>query len=114
MDLTIAQHRGEGRQCTLFLTGSIDLTTRESLVEAGSAVLTPGALVTLDMAEVEFIDSTGIGSLLELARLAAANEVRLEISRRSPRVARVLEVTGLESAWPAAPTQAAPPKRSIG
>lgn len=106
MELTITQHSDEAGHSTLALAGSIDLTTRESLVEAGSGVLTAGAVLTLDMAGVEFIDSTGIGSLLELGRIAAANGARVEISRRSPRVARVLEVTGLDSTWPAASAQA--------
>jgi len=88
------------------LAGSIDLTTRQSLVDAGSGALIEGALLRLDMADVEFIDSTGIGALLELGRAATAKGARLEISRRSPRVARVLEVTGLDSTWPAASTPA--------
>jgi len=106
MELTITQHSDEAGHRTLALAGSIDLTTRQSLVEAGTAVLTEVALLTLDMADVEFIDSTGIGSLLELGRIATANGARMEISRRSPRVARVLEVTGLDSTWPAASAQA--------
>jgi len=106
MELTIMQHGDEAGHSTLALAGSIDLTTRQSLVDAGVGALTEGALLTLDMADVEFIDSTGIGSLLELGRIAAANGARVEISRRSPRVARVLEVTGLDSTWPAATTEA--------
>lgn len=106
MELTITQHGDDEGRCTFVLAGSIDLTTRQSLIDAGTEVFGRGASLTLDMAAVEFVDSTGIGALLELERAAASHDSRLTISQRSARVTRVLEVTGLDRLWAPAPATA--------
>ena len=97
MELKIRPGVEDGRE-QLVLEGSIDLVTRQSLLDAGSAVIDRGDALVLDMAGVEFIDSTGIGALVELARAAEARGGGVTISRSSARVARVLEFSGLDRA----------------
>lgn len=98
MELTISRSADEAGQDTVVLAGSIDLVTRQSLLDEGRAVLEQGGPLTLDMAEVEFIDSTGIGALIELARMARSQGSAVRISRASARVERVLEFSGLDQA----------------
>jgi anti-anti-sigma factor len=98
MELTITRSTDESGQDIMVVAGSIDLVTRQSLLDEGRSVLEQGGPLTLDMAEVEFIDSTGIGALIELARLAEAQGTAVRIARSSARVTRVLEFSGLDNA----------------
>lgn len=87
-------------QRVLELVGSLDLITRQTFVDAGMSMLDVGSPLLLDMTQVTFIDSTGIGALVELMRVADLQGARVEIAGRSARVERVLEATGLDRAWP--------------
>lgn len=83
------------------VTGSLDLETRDALGAAGQAALadpTANGLV-LDLAGVVFIDSTGIGIIVALAGDAADAGRSFSLRRPSPRVTRILTVTGLRDEW---------------
>lgn len=98
MELSITREEGP-EAVTLVLEGSIDLISRQSLHEAGIAEINAGRSLLLDMMGVEFIDSTGIGTLVELQVAARNAGVGVAISRRSARVDRILEITGLADGW---------------
>lgn len=83
----------------LVLSGSVDLVTRQALLEAGTRELSDGHALELDMQDVDFIDSTGIGALVELKHLARTHGTSVCISRSSARVERVLEITGMAEDW---------------
>jgi anti-anti-sigma factor len=51
------------------------------------------APLDLDLAEVAFMDSTGLRSLFHLHDIATAHGGRLRLLRPSPRVMRLLEMT---------------------
>ena len=51
--------------------------------------------VVLDLSEVEFIDSTGLGGLLELRSTLRARNVVLEIVAGDGPVRQAVEITGL-------------------
>lgn len=99
MELTINRHPDENRGVTLRLVGSIDLMTRQSVVDAGLEILRAGDALTLDLGQVDFMDSTGIGALVELSSAATSTGSGLLITERSERVTRILEATGLDTAW---------------
>lgn len=102
MELSITPTESTGDRQTLVLVGSVDLVTRTALVDAGREVLAGGRNLDLDMFAVDFIDSTGIGALVDLHNVAKANGTEMRIPRRSSRVDRILEVTGLSDTWSAA------------
>jgi anti-anti-sigma factor len=52
-----------------------------------------GSLV-LDLDRVAFIDSTGLHVLIKHAALSSANGRRLRLTKGSPQVRRLFEVTG--------------------
>lgn len=101
MDIAIEVGSDEAGRSVVTVVGAIDLQTREKLAAAGRTALEgrTSALV-LDLAEVSFIDSTGIGTLVELGRDAEDAGAQLVIRHPSARVLRVLEMTGLDDAWP--------------
>lgn len=98
MELTISRHDEDGIT-SLTLVGSIDLISRQDLITAGKDVLGDGGSLRLDMAGVDFMDSMGIGALIELARNAESLGRSFVITEKSPRVRRVLQATGLDDAW---------------
>jgi anti-anti-sigma factor len=79
--------------------GSIDLVSREQLVEAGREVLAEHRSLTLNMHAVDFMDSVGLGALIELSKLASSGGGSLTVVEPSRSVHRILAVTGLADAW---------------
>ncbi|CAN5260256.1 MAG: STAS domain-containing protein [Nocardioides sp.] len=99
MELSITTRDGVEGRTTLVLVGSVDLITRTELVETGRRILMEGRNLDLDMLEVDFIDSTGIGALVDLHNVAKAHGTQLRIPQMSTRVDRILQVTGLAQTW---------------
>lgn len=105
MDLEIAERDDEsGREpgrAVLVVTGSIDLLSRSRLLEIGHAALRREGChgLVLDLSGVGFVDSTGIGAFVELASEAEDQGATFEVRNPSPRVQRLLEVTGLADTW---------------
>lgn len=62
--------------------------------------------VVLDLAETEFVDSAGLGALVRLHGVLRAAGGGLKLCRMSPFVQQVIEVTSLESLFPAYATEA--------
>lgn len=77
----------------LKLTGELDLATADALEEAIAEEAGPGDLV-LDLAELTFMDSTGIRLILHAAATCDgdANVVLLDVSAS---IMRVLEIAGI-------------------
>lgn len=101
MDIAIEVGTDESGRSVLVVAGAIDLQTRDKLAAAGRAALADGAAaLVLDLADVRFMDSTGIGTLIELGHDAEDADTQLVIRRPSARVTRILEMTGLADAWP--------------
>jgi anti-sigma B factor antagonist len=87
---------------TLALAGELDLANAATLeselerAEAGGA-----ETITIDMSELEFIDSTGIAILVAAHRRANADGEHLRFVRsRATGVQRVMDVTGLDKELP--------------
>ena len=81
------------------LTGELDLSTVPMFVDAIEDVLDdrPPA-IELDLADLTFIDSSGVGAYVTAFRRAKAQGTSLSLGARSPLVQRVLELSGVEEA----------------
>lgn len=98
IDVTTAT---EGQAAVVTVQGAVDLASRGVLIEQGTKALTladTNALV-VDLGGVTFIDSTGVGALVELA--GQADDIGRDFTIRHPsdRVVRILDVTGLLQLW---------------
>jgi anti-sigma B factor antagonist len=84
--------------CTLVLTGEIDLATAPDLIELGTVSLTePGSRsLIIDLNAVTFVDSTAIGALITLRNTAVAANKHLVLRSIPERVHKVLTIAGLE------------------
>jgi anti-anti-sigma factor len=78
----------------LSVIGSVDREMRRA--EAGDA-----SRIVLDLAELEFLDASGIRLLLNVTARSKGNGGRLCITRaRSPQVQRVIDLTGASEVLP--------------
>lgn len=104
-DLFQVSVRDEGDWTVVVVSGEIDVSTAPTL-RAHLDALPSGAQVIVDLSEVTFLDSTGLGVLVAARRRARATaplgEVHLVVTR--PRVAKVLEVTGLSTVFAVHPS----------
>jgi anti-sigma B factor antagonist len=88
------------------ITGELDMAATPELstvllIAAGS----PGSLVVLDLAGVEFIDSTALGTLLKAANEIESAGKRMRIVCAGGPVRRLLEMTNLTNRFRLCPTR---------
>ena len=88
------------------ITGELDIAATPELstvllMAAGS----PGSLVVLDVAGVEFIDSTALGTLLKAGDEIDAAGKKLRIVCAEGPVRRLLEMTNLTNRFQLCPTR---------
>ena len=79
----------------VFLQGDCDLSVREELVAALLAAVGRSAVVTVDLAEVDFLDSSGVHGLVAAHRAALERGGHLYLENPTGAVATVLDLTGL-------------------
>ena len=100
MDLELAPETTASGGVVLTMAGALDLESRGRLLSESFQQLSAGPTrFELDMAGVDFIDSTGIGAIVEVAQRAEELGIEFAIRRPSPRVVRILKVTGLSDQW---------------
>jgi anti-sigma B factor antagonist len=87
--------------CTLVLTGEIDLAAAPDLIELGTiSLMEPDSTsLIVDLSGVTFVDSTAIGALITLRNLAVDANKRFVLYKIPQRVQRVLSIAGLEAVF---------------
>ena len=101
MNIGIESATDDSGRCVVRVSGAIDVQSRGALLSAGRAALeTDAPTLVLDLGEVTFLDSTGIGALVELSHDAEDAEVGFALRDPSVRVIRILQMTGLGDTWP--------------
>jgi anti-anti-sigma factor len=99
-DLTVLTER-RGDRVSVAVAGELDLATVGRLEEAVAGELAAGAVAELvvDLAEVTFLDSTGLGALLRIRQATQHAGGRLTISRAAAGPARVIGIAGLSGTF---------------
>jgi len=93
-DITIRATR-DGSTAIVTASGEIDLSNVGELRSAVTEAAEDCARLRLDLSGIEFIDSTGLGGLLELRSTLRARNVTLEIVAGEGPVRQAVEITGL-------------------
>ena len=84
-------------EAVLRLEGELDLVTAPMLRDELARHQARGVRIVLDLSGIEFLDSTGLVLLMEVAREPATNGWTLALRRDlSPAVARLFQVTRTE------------------
>ncbi len=97
----------------LAVAGEIDMATAEQLQEAIGDAVTRSHTVTvvIDLTDVTFCDSVGIGTLVRAHVEAARHGTVVRISNPQRQIRRVLEITGVLDILSADRAEAAAPDR---
>jgi anti-sigma B factor antagonist len=92
---------GESSSCTVHLDGTCDLATAPALREALASINPPEVTdVLLDVSDVDFMDSTGLGVVLGLLRRLREANGQLKIAGAHGPVRRLLVITELDKVIP--------------
>ncbi|MGN9807040.1 STAS domain-containing protein [Micromonospora sp. L32] len=96
-DLRITLTNIGGHLLRVSVAGEVDFATSGELRAALDAVLADltGTPVEVDLAEVPFLDSSGVHVLLDAYARAADRDCPLVVANARPVVRRVLEITGV-------------------
>ena len=91
--LTIARN---GSHTVVSLQGELDIAAEGELAAGLGLVLAePTSVLTVDLRELEFMDSTGLRALLQLRTKCEAGDCRLLLIPGGPTVQRAFDVSGL-------------------
>ncbi|MFI5953371.1 STAS domain-containing protein [Cryptosporangium sp. NPDC051539] len=89
-----------GSEVVLRVAGALDLDTAGQLRSSGTSALHgsgPAPTLTVDLADVSFLDSTGLGVLVTLWHEARNVGGKFQVARPSSAAGRVLEITGVDA-----------------
>jgi anti-sigma B factor antagonist len=86
---------------TLVIEGEADLATAVEIVDAGIRALDARDVqsVRIDLAAVTFMDSTGIGALIQLRNLAIEKDKQIVLEQVPDRIIKLLQITGLDAVF---------------
>lgn len=100
MDLQI-NVRKVGEANIIDLNGELDAYTSPRFREVMLDLIEDGgAKLVINMANVEYIDSSGLGALVGGLKRASERHGRIVVVCTSPQVKKVFEITGLEKVFP--------------
>ena len=101
------QLQREERVVLAVLSGEIDMSNATSVrLEIADFVTPDDDAVVIDLSELEFIDSAGLHSLVELGDLMAERRQQLFLSAADgSHVERALEIVGMRNAVPVHPSR---------
>ena len=91
----------EGETTVVNLTGELDIATVPRVQQAVDAMLAEGVShITIDLAGVGFVDSSGLRLFIVLDQRAAAEGWTLALTRPTPQALTVFRVSGVEDELP--------------
>jgi anti-sigma B factor antagonist len=95
VDLTITTREAEGRT-VVSVAGEIDVYTAPRLREEITELVAGGTYnLVIDMSEVEFLDSTGLGVLVGGLKKVRAHDGSLQLVCNQDRLLKIFRITGL-------------------
>jgi anti-sigma B factor antagonist len=98
--LQIALRREEAR-VVVALDGELDMASAPLLQGAiDDAQLDADTMLVLDLQSLQFIDSTGLRAILALRERCRERDQQFAITRGSPQVQRLLDITGVSEHLP--------------
>ena len=101
--LTIGVRR-ERDYAIVTAAGEIDIATGAGLRERLSELAASGRPLVVELDQVSFIDSAGLGALVGAAKRAAAHGASLHVACARPQVRQLFRLNGLDRQIPLART----------
>jgi anti-sigma B factor antagonist len=92
---------GVGGWTVVAVHGEIDVATSPTLRERLIDLVSNGATrMVLDLEAVDFVDSTGLGTIVSVLKRARTHGGDLRLVCTEARIRRLFEITGLDKAVP--------------
>jgi anti-sigma B factor antagonist len=88
--------RAHPQECLLAVAGELDLATIGVLKDAVSGRLAADVDMVLDLAELTFCDSTGLGAFVALFREAGTRGARFALASPRKRIGDLLTLSGID------------------
>ncbi|MEM9623752.1 MAG: STAS domain-containing protein [Pseudomonadota bacterium] len=98
MEITFEE--GDGNGVVAHVTGRIDTQTAAQFEASLSPKVTSSAWLVADLAEVNYVSSAGLRSVLVLAQTAQHDDCRLALCGLSADVYGIFEITGFQNIVP--------------
>ncbi|MDR6323880.1 STAS domain-containing protein [Actinoplanes couchii] len=97
METSIRTTSGDDGMVTVTVLGEVDFSNADEVAQALHDAITDWSpqVLLIDLADATFIDSTGLGALIEGYRTASAQGADFRVVNPSDTFRRVLTVTGL-------------------
>ena len=86
----------ENRRTRVIPSGPLDVSTSAQFTEEMHGLLEHGGAIHVDLAKVEFMDSTGIAALMKLSQAARKSLQQLTFSPGTGQVQSVLDMVRAE------------------
>ncbi len=100
MEFKVLKSDSTGKIPVLDVHGEIDVYTSPKLKEKIMEIFEEGTFTfAVNLTDVSYIDSTGLGVLIGGLRRAREKEGQLYIVFSSPRIKRIFEITGLDKTF---------------
>jgi anti-sigma B factor antagonist len=88
-----------GQWVVVSVAGEVDLSTSPSLRRALEKAARKGPDVVVDLSDVTFLDSTGLGDLVRAREMVVTAGGQFSLVVNQPRIQRVLDITGLNEVF---------------
>lgn len=81
----------------LSVAGDLDLAVAKEFQDAAAMAASADACrdLVIDLSQVDFIDSTGIGALVSVRNSSLGKGIALHLRRPTPQVRRLIEIANL-------------------
>ena len=100
VELSVVTRR-EGVHTVISVTGEIDVYTAPTLRERLNELIAEGEYhLVVDMAGVDFLDSTGLGVLVGGLKRARSHDGTLQLFCDQEKILKVFRITGLTKVFP--------------
>jgi anti-sigma B factor antagonist len=92
--------RWQDSAAVLRVAGDVDAANAHVLREALLGAIDDGpSVVVVDLTEVGYIDSVGLGTLVISLKHATEQRAKLRLVVTSPQIEKILKITGLQSVF---------------
>lgn len=95
MNVSIKEERQSEQATTLVVSGEVDVFTAPQLREKLVPLCQENREVYLDLSQVDYMDSTGLGVLIGAYKKLRSRGGRLVLTGMSPRLKRLFHITRL-------------------
>jgi anti-sigma B factor antagonist len=98
VELSVSK-QGEAAVAVLAVSGEVDVYAAPALRETLTELLRDGQSVVVDLSDVGFLDSTGLGALVAARTAASGSGASLPLVCTHQRILKLFTITGLDSVF---------------